>query len=208
MKKLFLAISLLIFVVGCSVGPDYVRPTLEMPDSTIYTQDYTVEDSLALALADTTWWELFGDTVLTNLIKTAVQENNDIKIAAARVDEFMGLYGVNQSDYYPKFDVGASGRVGELNADGQKFRANRFTLDLSAFWEVDIWGRIRRANEAALADLLAADEVRRGVILTITSQIAITYFDLLSLDSQLEIAKRTVESRAKSLDLFQQRWER
>lgn len=208
MKKLFLAISLLIFVVGCSVGPDYVRPTLEMPDSTIYTQDYTVEDSLALALADTTWWELFGDTVLTNLIKTAVQENNDIKIAAARVDEFMGLYGVNQSDYYPKFDVGASGRVGEHNADGQKFRANRFTLDLSAFWEVDIWGRIRRANEAALADLLAADEVRRGVILTITSQIAITYFDLLSLDSQLEIAKRTVDSRAKSLDLFQQRWER
>ena len=171
-------------------------------------QDYTVEDSLALALADTTWWELFGDSVLTDLIKTAVQENNDVKIAAARVDEFMGLYGVNHSDYYPKFDVGASGRVGELNADGQKFRADRFTLDLSAFWEVDIWGKIRRANEAALADLLGAEEVRRGVILTITSQIAIAYFDLLSLDSQLEIAKRTVDSRAKSLDLFQQRLER
>ena len=208
MKKIFLAISLLIFIVGCSVGPDYVRPDLEMPDSTLLMQDYTVEDSLALALADTTWWELFGDTVLTYLIKTAVQENNDIKIAAARVDEFMGLYGVNQSDYYPKFDVGASGRVGEYNADGTNFRAERWTVDLSAFWEIDIWGKIRRANEAALADLLAAEEVRRGVILSITSLLASSYFDLLSLDSQLEIARRTVETRAKQLDLFQQRWEK
>ena len=71
------------------------------------SKNYTIEDSLALALADTTWWELFGDPVLTNLIKTAVQENNDIKIAAARVDEFMGLYGVEESNYYPKFDAGA-----------------------------------------------------------------------------------------------------
>jgi len=208
MKKIFISIALLIFMIGCSVGPDYVRPDLEMPDSTIYMQDYTVEDSLALALADTTWWELFGDTVLTYLIKTAVQENNDIKIAAARVDQYMGLYGVEESNYYPKFDAGASGRVGETNIEGTKFRSERYTLDLSAFWEIDIWGKIRRANEAALADLLSAEEVRRGVILSITSLIANSYFDLLSLDAQLEIAKRTVDSRAKSLGLFQQRWER
>jgi multidrug efflux system outer membrane protein len=208
MKKIFISISFLIFIVGCSVGPDYVRPDMVMPDSTLLMQDYTVEDSLALALADTTWWELFGDTVLTYLIKTAVQENNDIKIAAARVDEFMGLYGVAKSDFYPKFDAGASGRVGEYNVDGQKFRSERWTVDLSAFWEVDIWGKIRRSNEAALANLLAAEEVRRGIILSITSLIASSYFDLLSLDAQLEIANRTVESRAKSLDLFQQRWEK
>jgi outer membrane protein, multidrug efflux system len=208
MLKIFIPLLFLIFAVSCSVGPDYVRPDMEMPDSTLLVQEYTVEDSLALALADTTWWELFGDTVLTYLIKTAVQENNDIKIAAARVDEFMGLYGVNQSDYYPKFDAGASGRVGEYNVDGVKFRSERWTVDLSAFWEIDIWGKIRRANEAALADLLAAEEVRKGVILSITSIIASSYFDLLSLDAQLEIANRTVESRAKSLDLFQQRWEK
>lgn len=208
MFKIFIPFLFLIFAVSCSVGPDYVRPDLEMPDSTLLMQDYTVEDSLALALADTTWWELFGDTVLTYLIKTAVQENNDIKIAAARVDEFMGLYGVTQSDYYPKIDAGASGRVGEYNVDGVKFRSERWTVDLSAFWEIDIWGKIRRSNEAALANLLAAEEVRRGVILSITSLIASSYFDLLSLDSQLEIAKRTVETRAKQLDLFQQRWEK
>jgi multidrug efflux system outer membrane protein len=208
MFKIIIPLLLLIFAVSCSVGPDYVRPPVEMPDSTLYMQDYTVEDSLALALADTTWWELFGDTVLTYLITTAVQENNDIKIAAARVDEFMGLYGINQSDYYPKFDVGASGRVGEYNADGVKFRSERWTLDVSAFWEIDIWGKYRRANEAALADLLSAEEVRRGVILSITSLIANSYFDLLSLDAQLDIAKRTVASREKTLGLFQQRWER
>ena len=94
MKKIFITISLLIFMVGCSVGPDYVRPPVEYPDSTLSEQNLTMEDSVAIALADTTWWELFGDTVLTYLITTAVQENNDIKIAAARVDEFMGLYGV------------------------------------------------------------------------------------------------------------------
>ena len=208
MLKILIPFLLLIIFASCSVGPDYVRPEMEMPDSTIYMQDYSVEDSLALALADTTWWELFGDTVLTYLIKTAVQENNDIKIAAARVDQFMGLYGVEESDYYPKFDAGASGRVGEFNVDGVKFRSERWTLDLAAFWEIDIWGKIRRANEAALADLLSAEEVRRGVILSITSLLANSYFDLLSLDAQLEIANRTVESRAKSLDLFQQRWEK
>jgi len=206
MKKYIIPLLLLFFAVRCSVGPDYVRPPVEMPDSTLLRQDYTVEDSLALALADTTWWELFGDTVLTYLISTAVQENNDIKIAAARVDEFMGLYGVANSDFYPKFDVGASGRVGENNVDGQKFRSERWTVDLSAFWEIDIWGKIRRSNEAALANLLAAEEIRRGVILTITSLVASSYFDLLSLDSQLDIAKRTVESRAKALGLFDERW--
>ena len=206
MKKIFLAISFLILITGCSVGPDYVRPDLEMPDSTLLMQDYTIEDSLALALADTTWWELFGDTVLTYLITTAVQENNDIKIAAARVDEFMGYYGVAKSDFYPKFDAGASGQIGESNSQGTKFRDNRFNVNLSAFWEIDIWGKIRRSNEAALANLLAAEEVRRGVILTITSFVASSYFDLLSLDSQLEIAKRTVETRAKSLQLFDERW--
>lgn len=93
MKKIFLVISvsILLFAVSCSVGPDYVRPDIEIPDSTILMQDYTIEDSLALALADTTWWELFGDTVLTYLIKTAVRENNDIKIAAARVDQYMDV---------------------------------------------------------------------------------------------------------------------
>lgn len=168
----------LMILVGCSVGPDYVRPPIELPDTLVTEQDYTIEDSLAMALADTTWWELFGDPVLTDLIKTAISENNDIKIAAARVDEFMGYYGVTKSDFYPKFNLGAYGQTGESNAQGVKYRDNRFGLDLSTFWEIDIWGKVRRSDEASLANILAAEEVRRGVILTITSQIASAYFKL------------------------------
>ena len=205
MKKIFIPVIILLFVIGCSVGPDYVRPPVEMPDSTMLQQGVTIEDSTAMALADTAWWELFGDTVLTNLITMAIHENNDVKIAAARVDEFMGLYGVAKSDFFPKFNADVDGRIGENNAQGQKFRANRFTLDLSAFWEIDIWGKIRRSNEAAVANLLASEEVRRGVILTVISQVAITYFDLLSLDDQLKIANQTVASRENSLKLFDQR---
>ncbi len=208
MLKKIIPLFVLMILVGCSVGPDYVRPPLELPDTLVTEQDYTIEDSLAMALADTTWWELFGDPVLTDLIKTAIAENNDIKIAAARVDEFMGYYGVTKSDFYPKFNLGANGQTGESNSQGVKYRDNRFGLNLSTFWEIDIWGKVRRSDEASLANLLAAEEVRRGVILTITSQIAIAYFDLLSLDRQLEVAKRTVESRQKSLDLFQYRWEK
>ncbi|MFI5237789.1 MAG: efflux transporter outer membrane subunit [Ignavibacteriales bacterium] len=205
MYKFIIPLLILIIIAGCSVGPDYVQPPVEIPDSTFYKTEYTVNDSLALALADTTWWILFGDTVLTYLIQTAVQENNDIKIAAARVDEFMGLYGVVESDYYPKFDIDASGRVGEYNVEGIKFRSERWTVDLSAFWEIDIWGKIRRSNESALANLFAVEEVRRGIILTITAQIAAAYFDLLSLDNQLDVAIKTVESRAYSLSLFDER---
>ncbi len=84
----------------------------------------------------------------------------------------------------------------------KNIRSERYGLDLSAFWEIDIWGKIRRSNESALANLLATEEVRRGVILTITAQIAIAYFDLLSLDNQLDIAIKTVESRANSLRSF------
>lgn len=207
-KKLIPFLLIVIVIAGCSVGPDYVRPDMEAPDTLITQRQITIEDSLAIALADTTWWELFGDTVLTHLITTAIHENNDIKIAAARVDEFMGLYGVAKSDYFPKFNAGASAQTGESSFQGTKYRDNRFNLDLSTFWEIDIWGKVRRSNEAAMANLLTADEVRRGVILTITSQIANAYFDLLSLDSQLEIANRTVDSRARSLELFQQRWDK
>lgn len=208
MLKIIIPLFVLIILAGCSVGPDYVRPPLELPDTLVTEQEYTIEDSLAMALADTTWWELFGDPVLTDLIKTAIAENNDIKIAAARVDEFMGYYGVTKSDFYPKFNLGANGQTGESNSQGVKYRDNRFGLNLSTFWEIDIWGKVRRSDEASLANLLAADENRRGVILIITSQIASAYFDLLSLDRQLEIANRTVASREKSLNLFNQRLEK
>jgi multidrug efflux system outer membrane protein len=199
-------------VTGCSVGPNYHRPPLESPEAWQNPDTTFYADSTA-ALADTTWWHLFSDTVLTNLVTVGLQENADIRIAAARVEELMGRYGVAKSDYFPKIDAGASGTRGQFGApgddtDGGRPTRNYFRVDLSTDWEIDLWGKIRRANEAARADLLASEEVRRGVVLTTTSLIASSYIDLLALDRQLEIARETAASRLHALDLFGQRREK
>jgi multidrug efflux system outer membrane protein len=197
-------------LVACAVGPDYRRPETDAPQAFENRDTTVVLDSTAIAAADTAWWQLFGDTVLTELIHTALQENNDVRIAAARVEQYMGLYGVTKSDLFPKIDAGASGTRGQfaLTGDGSQVRPtnNRFDVSVSAWWEIDLWGKIRRATEAAKAELLASEEARRGVVLTVTALVANSYIDLLALDKQLIIAMQTAQSREKSLDLFRQRY--
>ena len=207
MKSLFALVLLLL--AGCAVGPDYRRPEVTAPETWMYADTATVIDSSALAVADTAWWELFGDSVMTSLIHTVLQENNDIRIAAARVEQYMGLYGVTKSDFFPKIDASASGLRGQsfLSGDGSTTRPTRNLFDVSvgASWEIDLWGKIRRATEAARADLLGQEEARRGVVLSIVTITANSYISLLALDRQLEIAQKTVELRAHTLDLFRQR---
>ncbi len=196
-------------VTGCAVGPDYQRPETAPPAGWQQRDSTVLLDSASLAAADTGWWQLFGDTVLTDLIQTALQNNNDVRIAAARVEEFMGYYGVAKSDFWPKIGASASATRGQqlLTGDGQSVRptTNSFNVNLNATWEIDLWGKLRRASEAAKADLLAAEESRRGVVLSVTALVASSYFDLLSLDKQLGIARLTLKSRQASLELFKQR---
>jgi hypothetical protein len=152
MKLALAAIFAACILSSCSVGPNYQQPEMEMvqefqrADSTMY-----VTDSLG-TLSDTTWWELFEDTVLTNLVRSALNENVDVKIAAARVEQLMGQYGVEESEFWPKFDVGAGADRGQYlaaptNADGVRVTSNRFQVNLSASWEIDLWGKVRRASE-------------------------------------------------------------
>jgi multidrug efflux system outer membrane protein len=209
MKHLIL-VFLALLIGGCAVGPDYQRPETEVP-SEWQTRDTTAMlDSATIAAADTGWWQLFGDTVMTSLIRSALQENNDVRIAAARVEEFLGYYGVTKSDFFPKIGAGGSVDRGQFltSGNGESVRptANRFSVNVSATWEIDLWGKIRRATEAAKAQVLASEEARRGVVLSVTAFVASSYIDLLSLDKQLEIARRTVASREFSLDLFRQRY--
>ncbi|MGH7495869.1 MAG: efflux transporter outer membrane subunit [bacterium] len=211
MKKLIPALFAAL-AVGCAVGPNYHRPALESP-GTWQNPDTTFYADTTTALADTAWWHLFGDTVLTHLIVAGLQENTDVQIAAARVEELMGRYGVTKSDFFPKFNAGGTGLRGQFGfpgegADAQRPTRNYFQVNLSTDWEIDLFGRIRRATEAARADLLATEEARRGVVLTTTSLIATSYLDLLALDRQLEIARQTAALRRSSLDLFQQRREK
>lgn len=209
MKQL-LALMIGAFVAGCAVGPNYQRPELEAPEAwSIKDSLAIVSDSAALAVADTAWWELFGDTVLTQLITTSLTENNDIRIAAARVEEFLGLYGVTKSDFFPKIDAAGTAARGQrlLSGDGSQTRptTNVFDVNVGARWEIDLWGKIRRATEAAKADLFASEESRRGVVLSVTALVADAYFDLLSADRQLEIAERTAASRLGTVKLFEAR---
>ncbi len=216
MKFLFLMISLWTFLLGgCALGPDYERPPVSEPDSFRMQQEATLEEA---SLADLGWWELFQDENLQALIRKALVENKDLRIAVARVREARAHLAATGADQFPQIDgkgsiqrnqvsqavvrqfgLGRGGNIPQIPATNQ-FRA---TMDLS--FELDFWGRLRRATEAAQADLLARESARRTVVLTLVSDLATAYFELQELDAELEAAKRTLKTRREALDLIRLR---
>jgi multidrug efflux system outer membrane protein len=186
------------------LGPNYQRPEVDSPKT------WRFEDREAKDLANTAWWEQFNDPVLNELIQIALRENKDLLIAAARVEEYMGRYGVTRSALFPQVGAGATGgrqRASQVDGASQLPDSLNTTLDfyqaaISATWELDIWGRIRRLSEAARADLLSTEEARRAVVLTLVSSVASAYVNLRDLDKQLEIAKQTAKTREGSYNLF------
>ncbi|MDS4026661.1 MAG: efflux transporter outer membrane subunit [Candidatus Contendobacter sp.] len=192
-------------LAGCSLAPTYERPEVPIP------AQWQVDPQTANDLANTAWWNQFQDPVLDNLIQTALRENKDIKIAAARVEEFMGRYGVTRSAQFPQ--VGA-------NADAARTRysessditprnnpANSYQVDLGVSFELDLWGRLRNATEAARANLLATEEARRTVILSLVSQLANGYVRLLDYDRQLAITRATLNTRQESVRINRLRFQ-
>ncbi|MBK4738469.1 efflux transporter outer membrane subunit [Noviherbaspirillum pedocola] len=195
-------------LAACAVGPDYRRPELQAPAS------FRFEDKQAQDLANTPWWNQFDDDVLSELIATALRENRDLKIAAARVDQFIGVLRTTRSAQYPQ--VSALLNAERLRAseqgltpipNGRGATDNLFEGSLSVSWELDLFGRLRRQTEAARANLLASEEGRRATVLSLVSSVALSYVNLRSLDRQLEIANTTVASRAESLRIFRRRFE-
>ncbi len=193
------------------VGPDYRRPAVEAPGAWRTGAEAQKQDSASLV--DTRWWEQMGDPVLNDLIGVAMRESKDLPVASARVEEFAAQYGVVRADLFPQVGAGAQyerQRVTERGANefssGYKFTTDSFSTTLNASWEIDIWGRVRRASEAARAQLIASEEGRQAVILSLVSSVAASYVNLRNLDRQLEIAEKTVDSRKKSLELFEQRF--
>ncbi|MCA1988920.1 MAG: TolC family protein, partial [Desulfarculus sp.] len=201
MPRAFTAVVLALALVagGCLVGPDYQRPEVETPSA------WRLDAQQSRQIAQAGWWRQFGDPVLEELIDVALRENLDLLIAAARVEQYAALYGVARADLFPQ--VGASldaqrQRVSEQGANplpsGYQVTANSLQGALNASWEVDLWGRVRRANQAARANLLASEEGRRGAVLSLVAAVAGAYVNLRSLDHQLEIARRTAELRRDS----------
>ena len=209
MRNVIPSLALIVVLSACAVGPDYKRPVIDTP------QVWRLEEAQAGGVADTVWWEQFKDPILNDLINVALKDNKDIRIAAARVEEFIGRYGIAGSSLYPQVDAGASGtrtRSSDLvDSPLPSYTKNPYSDYLTSFnasWEIDIWGRLRRTTEAALAELLSTKEARHSVIMTLVCSVASSYMSLRRLDRQLEIAQRTAKSREESFGLFTLRFER
>jgi outer membrane protein, multidrug efflux system len=207
MKIMALILLVAITVVGCMVGPDYKRPKVEVP------QSFRFEDREARDLANTAWWEQFDDPALNELIGIALQENKDLKIAAARIEQFVGQYVTTRAGLYPQIGAGASGgmqRISETGfipiASGVQNPNDVWSIFLNGNWEIDIWGKIRRATESARASILSSEEGRRAVILSLVAAVTSTYIDLCDADKELEISKKTAAAYGESLRIFELRF--
>ncbi|MFO7619828.1 MAG: efflux transporter outer membrane subunit [Bacteroidales bacterium] len=203
-KRILIGIFMTLLTGCMTLGPDYQRPDIDMPDS------WRFEEKEAREMANTTWWEHFNDPVLNGLVETALNENNDVLIATARVEEFFGRYFSVRGDRFPFIDAaGSASREGVTEngptpvPPGTDTTFDYYQAFLRGQWELDFWGKFRRANEAARAELISTEEARRTVVLTLVSAVASAYVEILALDKQLDITKRTAETRRQTLDLFQ-----
>jgi multidrug efflux system outer membrane protein len=213
---------------GCTVGPKYKRPTIDTPtvyrDSEASGNTQTSKEphdlngtplpgqsnpapSTALSIGDEKWWEVFGDPQLQDLIRTALKQNYDVRIAAERVLESQAQLGITRSQQFPQLN-GGGGYTAQRYPSAQfgglgSFVTHLGQLGLSSSWDLDFWGQYRNATKAARAQLLASRWAQRGVMDTLILNVATGYFQLRTLDLELEISKRTLASRQESLKLTQ-----
>ncbi len=206
MKKAIILLVIILLLAGCAVGPDYKRPAVDVP------QSFRFEDKEAKDLANTAWWEQFNDPVLNDLIQIALQENKDVKVAAARIEQFMGQYVATRSALFPQIGAGASGGMRRFPEGGfsalpsGKNPNDYWEVFLNGNWEIDIWGKIRRATESARAGILSSEEGRRTVILSLVAAVASAYIDLRDADREMEISRKTAEAYKESLRIFELRF--
>jgi outer membrane protein, multidrug efflux system len=189
---------------GCAIGPNYERPPLASPE----TFRGEAPPPSAASLADLPWWEVFNDPTLVALIQESLQNNYDLRVAVARVEQAYAGVGVARSELFPQFGYvfdASRGRgtvFGTATTIGAASTGNLFLAALNVSWEIDIWGRIRRATEAAQGQFLATDAARRGVVLSLVAGVAQAYFELRELDAELEITRNSVDTFQKTLSLF------
>lgn len=197
---------------GCTLGPDYVRPATDAPHAYRFASDVP-----ATAVSDATlaplpaWWTSFGDTDLDALVDEGLAANHDLRMATARVEAFSAQVVVTGAQGLPQVGYGASAARQKVSSSttalppGSSGIGENYTAMVSASWELDLWGRIRRENEAARANLLATEQARLGVALTVVSSIVTGYITLLDLDRQLEISQATLEGRKRNVEVFRMR---
>jgi multidrug efflux system outer membrane protein len=204
-RKLAATLVGLALLTGCAVGPNYKQPPVTAP--TAY-REVQGPPAPAPSLADQPWWEVFKDPKLQQLIDEALGTGFDVQLAAWRVEEARARAGIARSEFWPQIFYGGQWSRSQqstylLPFDHSTNNANSVNVNFG--WEIDLWGRIRRSNEAAKAQYLATEDARRGVLLSLVSDVARTYFRLRELDEELVITKQTVEAFRGTADLFQRK---
>jgi len=213
-KNATVFLFLTLFTCACAVGPNYKRPKVDVPvtyrgaseDGAQQGSQPSGQQSstpAAQSLADQKWWEVLQDPTLQELVRTALKQNYDVRIAAARITEARAQLGITRADQLPTVNAGAAGfndRIPESKFSPET-ETNFNAVGASMAWDLDFWGKYRRATEAARANLLATEWARRAVINSLVSDVAASYFQLRAYDLQLEISRHTLASRQESLKL-------
>ena len=203
MSHRLVLLSIALLASGCTVGPNYKRPIVAVPGSYRGMPPEQTAQTQIASLGDQKWWNIFQDGQLHTLIRIALQQNYDLRIAASRVLEAQAQLGISRADQFPSLSGGAG--IADVRSAQSKFlpafETSAGQVNLSAAWELDFWGKFRRATEAARANLLASEWARQEVVSVLVANVAAAYFQLRALDLQLEISKRTLDSRQESLRL-------
>jgi multidrug efflux system outer membrane protein len=205
MRKCIALLSAALLFSGCTVGPNYKRPVVAVPPSYRGAVPGGTGESATALFGDQKWWDIFQDEQLRSLIRTALQQNYDLRIAASRILEARAQLGITRADQFPTLSAGAG--IADVRTAQSKFlpvfETSTGQVNLSAAWDLDFWGKYRRATEVARANLLASEWARQEVVSTLVANVASAYFQLRALDLQLGISKRTLDSRQESLRLTQ-----
>lgn len=211
-KHLLLPAVLLAGLAGCAMGPDYQRPETAAPGAWRTTLPAAAGAPAAQDLAHVAWWQAFRDPQLDSLVKLALENNKDIRIAVGRVREYAARFDLAQAQTLPTLSVRGSSSRDRLSQERQAPLNSRtpissaaYELQAQASWELDLWGRVQRTNEAYLADLTATDEDRRAITLSVVANVVSSYVQLLSLDGELELLQRDIANRRDALRLSEAR---
>src|SRR5579864_2705204 len=188
-----------ILLAGCMVGPNYHRPVVQAPAAFRDLSENPQVQAQVASYADLPWWQIFQDPQLQELIRTALKQNYDMQIATERINAARAQVAVTRSALFPQVRGNGNFTGGKESTFQTKF--NFFTLGADAAFQLDLFGRLRRATEAARAELLATEEAQRTVTLTLVSDVASAYFSLLQLDLQLQITRDTVTTQEDSVKL-------
>jgi multidrug efflux system outer membrane protein len=209
-RRILAAVVLAAFTGACTLGPDYQRPPVVTPEQ---WRQAAAEEA---TIANVAWWDLFQDETLRELIHSALHENRDLWIAVERIEEARARYGISRSALYPQADLQAAGGAlrfseGSLThtpeSGGIDNTTQIYNVGIGLSWELDFFGRVRRANEAELANYFATEEARRAVAISLVADVARAYVELRDLDRRLEISRRTLESRREYVSMARDRFE-